>query len=527
MTSLSRRAALTLGAALPASLLAIPVRAQAGKSVLVGAFDTGPGGLQGNFNPLAATAGFTWLNMYFETLVLYDPTLTRIVPALASKVEVNADKTRFTFTLPSGVTWHDGKPFSAADVAFTLDLARNKASGSIFAARLADITAVSAPDGATCVVTMAKPTPGLLDTLTRLMILPKHHIEAIPLDQLARNAWWSTAPVGTGPFAFVKYETDQSVELKANPAYRLGKPKLDGVINRYFKTTAGAVAALRAGEIAFTFVDPDDARGFANRRDFGVIAGDSYVINYLGFNHATPLWQDVRVRQAVMHAINRPAIIESLYGGAARLAAGCYVAEAYVPQGLDPYAFDPAKAKQLLAAAGWAATNGSKKLPLLTYYNSPQIVNVLAAIQAMLGDVGIMVEPKAVEVATYNSIVYAGAPDHSQYPLVFAGLQNGPDPSGINFGLNGTQMPPNGSNIMRANFPELNQALDAALGESDDSQRPARFQAVNAAFNKLLPWGPMWVATRYGVASSAVKGFFWTPAPSGGGYVASAQNWSL
>jgi peptide/nickel transport system substrate-binding protein len=80
---------------------------------------------------------------------------------------------------------------------------------------------------------------------------------------------------------------------------------------------------------------------------------------------------------------------------------------------------------------------------------------------------------------------------------------------------------------MRANFPALNQALDAALGESDDSQRPARFQAVNAAFNKLLPWGPMWVATRYGVASTAVKGFVWTPAPSGGGYVASAQGWSL
>ena len=181
----------------------------------------------------------------------------------------------------------------------------------------------------------------------------------------------------------------------------------------------------------------------------------------------------------------------------------------------------------MLTDAGWSGINGTKKLPLLTYYNSPQIVNVLAAIQAMLADVGIMVEPKAVEVATYNSIVYAATPDHTQYPLVFAGLQNGPDPSGINFGLNGTQAPPNGSNIMRANFPALNQALDAALGESDDAKRPARFQAVNAAFNKTLPWGPMWVATRYGVASSAIKSFVWTPAPSGGGYFARAETWSL
>ena len=339
MPNTTRRAfTLGLGAALPLSLLNLPASAQSGAKVLTGAFDTGPGGLQGNFNPLAATAGFTWLNMYFETLVLYDASLTTISGALASGVAVNADKTRFTFTLPTGVMWHDGKPFSAADVVFSLNLARTKATGSIFAARLADVTAVEAPNPTTAVVILSKPNPGLLDTLTRLMILPKHHLEAIPADQLGKHAWWSTAPIGTGPFAFVKYETDQYVELKANPAYRLGRPKLDGVINRYFKTTAGAVAALRAGEIAFTYVDPDDAKPFAARKDTTVIAGDSYVINYLGFNHATKLWQDERVRQAVMHAINRPAIIESLYGGAAKLATGCYVADAYVPQGLNPYA---------------------------------------------------------------------------------------------------------------------------------------------------------------------------------------------
>lgn len=528
MFATSRRAfTLGLGAALPLSLLNLPARAQGGRNALTGAFDTGPGGMPGNFNPLMATAGFTWLNMYYDTLVLYDPTLTTISPSLATSMQANANKTQYTFKLPTGVTWHDGKPFSSADVKFTFDLARNKATSSIFASRLADVTSVEAPDATTAVVSFSKPNPGLPDLLVRLMMLPKHHLESIPADQIAKHAWWSTVAVGTGPFSFVKYETDQYVELKANPAYRLGRPKLDGVINRYFKTTSGAVAALRAGEIAFTYVDPDDAKPFAGKPDFTVIAGDSYVINYLGFNHATPLWKDDRVRQAVMHAINRPAIIESLYGGAARLALGCYVADAYVPAGMDPYAFDPAKAKSLLAAAGWAGINGSKKLPLVTYYNSPQVINILAAIQSMLGDVGIMVEPKAVDVPTYNAMVYAANPDHSQYPLVFAGLQNGPDPSGVVYGLDGKQMPPNGANIMRANFPELNAALDAAVGESDDSKRADRFKAVNAAFNKTLPWGPMWVATRYGVASSGIKGFVWTPAPSGGGYLASAEKWSL
>ncbi len=526
---LTRRDA--LGAALgtaAAVMLAPGARAQtAGRNVLIGGFDVGPGGLQGNFNPLAATAGFQWLNLYFETLVLYDAKLETIAGALAVNFESNPDKTQYTFHLDPKAAWHDGTPFVADDVVFTIDLAKDTKSGSVFPARLADIARVSTPDAHTAVLELSKPNASLPDILTKLMILPKHALSGLPRDGIDRDPWWAHAPVGTGPFSFVRYDTDQFVELKANPAYRLGKPRLDGVINRYFKSTAGAVAALKAGEIRFSYVEADDLKSFEGNSAFRAIDGDSWVVNYIGFNFATKLWDDARVRQAVMHAINRAAIVKALYGGAATLANCPFVAPNVTPNDLEQYAYDPDKARALLKAAGWDSINGTKPLTILTYYNTPLIANVLAAMQAMLSQVGIAIVPRQVDVATYNAIVYAREPDLSAYPLVFAGAQNGPDPGGINLYLNESQIPPAGANIMRVRNSALSAALDGGMTANDAAGRVEKFREFARIANRDVPWATMWVAKRYGIVSADVENFVWTPAPSGGGYDQSAERWAI
>jgi peptide/nickel transport system substrate-binding protein len=317
------------------------------------------------------------------------------------------------------------------------------------------------------------------------------------------------------------------VELAANTDYRGGKPALERVINRYFANPAAAIAALRAGEIQFTYVDSNDVSTFKGDEAFKVIEGDSFVVNYLGFNHESPIWKDPRVRKAVMYAINRDAIIKSLYAGAAKPANCAYVADQLVPQGIDPYAYDPEKAKQLLDEAGWSQINGDKPITLLTYYTTPLATNVLAAVQAMLSQVGINVVPRAVDTPTYNSIVLNPKPDLAQFQLVYAGLQNGPDAGSINVGLNEKQIPPAGPNVVRARMPELNKALDTALAEPDAAKRDSRYQDVCKVMNSDLPWATLWVANRYGVVSSKVKDFIWTPAPGGGPYQAHPEKWSL
>ena len=170
-------------------------------ATLSGGFDVGPGGFQGNFNPLAATAGFTWLSIYYEPLVTYDEKLEKVVGDLASSYEVSPDQTTYTFKL-TDAKWHDGQAFTAKDAKFTIGLAMNAKTGSVLAARLQSISSVETPDEHTVVIKLSKPTGSFLDTMTKVMMLPEHALSSIPADQLAKSTWWSTTPIGTGPFKF-------------------------------------------------------------------------------------------------------------------------------------------------------------------------------------------------------------------------------------------------------------------------------------------------------------------------------------
>ncbi|MDO5603594.1 MAG: ABC transporter substrate-binding protein [Paracoccus sp. (in: a-proteobacteria)] len=506
--------------------LAAPAISQEVKTI-TGGFDVGPGGFPKNFNPMAATGGFTWLSTYFEPLVIYNADLNAIEGALATEYSISDDLLTYRFTLAEE-TWHDGAAFTSADVKFTLDLIRDAASGSVFTSRLGKIANVEAPDDRSVVITLSEADGGLMSVLAQVMILPEHALGTMAPDSIAGSTWWSTTPIGTGPFKFTQYVTDQYVELAADADYRHGAPKVDRLINRYFENPAAAVAALRAGEIQFTYVEPEEAASFAGNDAFRVIEGASYVVNYVGFNQKVDLWQDVRVRQAFMHAIDRDAIIDSLYGGAATIANCGYVAPHLVPEGLNDYAYDPQKARALLDEAGWAGINGNQPITWLTYYGSPQAANVMAAIQAMLAEVGINVVPRVVDVPTYNGIVYQeNNPDWNEFPLIYAGLQNGPNPAGINVGLNKSQLPPAGANIMRIEFDDLSAAFDAALTETDAAQADARWQDVCKLTNEELPWATMWVANRYGVASNDLVDFVWTPAPAGGPFAAHPELWDI
>jgi peptide/nickel transport system substrate-binding protein len=146
----------------------------------------------------------------------------------------------------------------------------------------------------------------------------------------------------------------------------------------------------------------------------------------------------------------------------------------------------------------------------------------------MLAQDGINVVPRTVDVPTYNSIVYAPRnPDWNQFPLVYAGLQDGPDPSSLNAGLNESQIPPAGANIMRIRMPPVTAALNGALAENDPAKRRQQYANVCRAMNANLPWATMWVTDRYGVASTRLHDFVWLPAPAGGPYQAHAERWSI
>jgi peptide/nickel transport system substrate-binding protein len=213
--------------------------------------------------------------------------------------------------------------------------------------------------------------------------------------------------------------------------------------------------------------------------------------------------------------------------GAADVANALFIAPNVTPSGLNPYAYDPARAKALLAEAGWDKINGAKPITWVTYYNNPLIANVMAAMQSMLAQVGINVVPRVLDVAGYNSLVYAPKPDFSAFPLLFAGAQNGPDPAICFIWAAEASIPPNGTNVARMRVPAMNAAFATAMAEPDDAKRITDWQEVARVSNREVPCAPMWVAKRYGVVAASVKNFVWQPAPSGGPFEQHTELWSF
>jgi len=235
-------------------------------------FDVGPGGFPERFDAWNATAGYYWFDMYLGKLVTYcDVTLTTKCGDLAESWDLSSDGKVYTFKLREDLTWHDGEPFTADDVKFTLDTVA--APGvSRFTAQLStvegyqdlqdgnatELAGVVVVDDYTVEITHTAPNAAFPDGLGFIYIMPRHAMADLPVEEIANNPWWQTNPVGIGPFKWVKYETGQYVELERFDNYWRGAPLLDRLINRYFPEPGTAVLALEAGEIDFTYVTADE-----------------------------------------------------------------------------------------------------------------------------------------------------------------------------------------------------------------------------------------------------------------------------
>jgi peptide/nickel transport system substrate-binding protein len=491
----------------------------AGGGTLIGGFDVGPSGSQGVFNPITDGAGYTWLMQYFSPLLTYDVTFTKLQGELASSWDISSDGLTYTFHLRPGVTWHDGKPFTSKDVQFTLNLVTNPASGSPYTSRFAAVTSITTPDPLTAVIKLKQPDAALLDALTFIVMVPQHQLGSITPQNLIKSSIWYTDPIGTGPFKWEKYVPDQYVELQANDHYWRGRPKLDHLINRYFKDPSAALIALRAGEIQFTYVTKADADTLKNDSSVRIIQGPSQILNYLGFNLRDPRFQDVRVRQAIMYAIDRQAIVTDVLKTG--VVAPCSFSNpAYIPSDVNPYAQDVAKAKSLLAQARWNIIHGPP-IEIITYYNDTNNLNALAVIQQELAQVGISVTIRS-DSALYNQI--SGT---NNWHMLYAGALTGPDPDAVGIYLTSNSTPPNGINLDHVNIPAVDQGFVQGRLVTDPTKRALVYQNVCRVINAQVPIGPMWVQNRFGAVSSNVKYFVWTPAPGGGRYYQDSQDWSF
>jgi peptide/nickel transport system substrate-binding protein len=507
-------------------LFALPgVVAAQGGGTLIGAFDVGPGGAP-QVRPYMDTAGRTWLLKIWTPLLSWNADTTGVAPQLAVSWEPNEDASVWTIGLREGVNWHDGEDFTADDVKFSLELALNPAAATQFPSfssfpgeQLESITVV---DDLTVEMAFSSPAPRLPISLTYAWVLPEHALADMDPAEYQTTDWFYTEAIGTGPFMHDEFEQDQFWALVPNPDYWNGAPKLDRLINRYFEDETAAVLALEGGEIHFTYASGDVALGMQDSPEFVLHQGPSGVTNYLIFNLRNPAFEDVRVRQAFMYAIDRQAIADTVLQGTVSLVPCTASLPGMWPpaEELNAYEYNPDMARQLLAEAGW---EGGVTFDIDTYYTSQFALDALAAMQAFLADVGVDASPKTVDVPTYNSYFYSG----EGWDLSYRGVG-----STLNYPFNfylpdGFPDLAAGETLIGPAFEELQTLIAAAQAESDTDTFLEIMQDICKFQNENALEGYMWSSIRFGVGSSDLVDFYWFPAQGGGPYEDHAELWSV
>lgn len=321
-----------------------------------------------------------------------------VKPALASSWVISDDGLVYTFTLESGVTFHDGSGFDAQDVKFSLDRARSETSTNAQKQLFAGITNVEVIDPLTLAVTLGQPNGALLFNLAwgdAVVLSPDSFDKA------------KTAPVGTGPFMFSKWVQGDRIEITRNPDYWGEPAKLEKATFKFISEPTAAFAALMAGDVdAFpVYPAPENLMQFDADPRFNVVVGSTEGETILSTNNKQPPFDDKLVRQALAHAIDRQAIVDgAMFGFGTPI--GTHFAPHH-PAYVDLTAnsnYDPEKAKALLKEAGFAdGFSTTLKLPPPSYARRGGEI-----IASQLRAVGISTEISNLEWAQWLEQVFRG-----------------------------------------------------------------------------------------------------------------------
>lgn len=323
-----------------------------------------------------------------------------VVGDLAESWEPNADLSQYTFKLKSGVTWHDGQPFTSADVVFTIESILNPEVNASQRGNLARISTVEAPDDLTVVFTLSSPYADLPIMLGyNVGIVPKHLLEGQDLNEPTA---FMQSPVGTGPFKYQEFSAGDFLAVEKNPDYFEGPAHLDSIIFKIIPDGNARVAQAQAGEIDLAIVEPPQVEAMNNSDSATVREVPQVQYYFFAVNHTSPTMQNVLVRRALAHSVDKEAIVNELLGGYGAVATGPInplLAEFYTSD-VATYPYDLEAAAALLDEAGWTM-DGDRRVnssgqPLTLVVNGPQgyptLEQILIYAQQQWEGLGITVE---------------------------------------------------------------------------------------------------------------------------------------
>ncbi len=378
-------------------------------------------GDEGTMNPYTYISGFPGWNLLmlqYDSLMQLDAAGVP-QPWLASEVSVSADLTEWSVTLAEGVTFHDGEPLTADDVAFSVNYYLTNPEASRFARDFRGVEDVVVHDDHNVTFVLGGPNAGFdLGALADAPIIPQHIWESVELP--SEHQFEGGTNVGTGPYTLTEYVEGQSYRFAANPDYFRGPPAVDELVVIVFADDAGAQAAIRTGEVDVIFerIPPEQINLLDSQDPLDVVLGPEFTTQMINYDASKRPFDDVAVRQAINLAMNRQDIVDTVFLGAATVGSPGWIHpghSSYNPDIVTVY--DPAAANALLDGAGYTDSDGDgvrefdgQPMSFEIITNSPDSLRLRIAelTVEMLAAIGIETEVVPVDTAVWENAVWPG-----------------------------------------------------------------------------------------------------------------------
>ena len=435
--------------------------------------------------------------LIFNSLVEWGDDL-RVHPALAERFE-NPDPLTYVAHLRRGIRFHDGHELTARDVVYTFAAFTDPAFVSPLKGAYKVLRSVSAVDDYTVRFTLSEPFAAFLIQL----VLP-------PIVPYGAGDRMRTSPIGTGPYRFVRYETDDRVVLEAFEQFWKGPPSNAGVVVKAIPDDTMRGLELRKGatDLVINDLPPDIVHQLTEDGSFRIEPSPGLDFSYIGFNMRAPILADRRVRHAIGYAIDRDAIIRYMRRGLARPASGLLPDQAWAFEpAVHRFTHDPERAKRLLDEAGYRDPDGDGPQPRLRLslkISTNEETRLQSTIvQEDLRRVGIDLDLRSYEFATFFADVLKG--NFQMFSLTWTGASLA-DPDILRRVFHSDQIPPLGFNRGYYRNADVDRLLDRATQSHDDDERAQSYREAQKLIAEDAPYIPIWNRTNVVVAQRSLDG---------------------
>ena len=285
--------------------------------------------------------------LLFNGLTAHDGE-NQVVPCLAKRWTFDEASCTYTFYLEEDVKWHDGEPFTAEDVKFTIEAIMDPDNGSENAPNYEDVEEITVLDEHTISFRLSAPNAAFLDYMT-MAALPKHLLEGEDM----QTSGFFRAPVGTGPYKLAGWDEGQAITLERNEDYFQGPANIGTIIFKIVPDDNAKALQMQAGELTLAHLTPKDTQLFQGKEGYAVYEMETSDYRGILFNFWNPYWTENRdLIPAICYAIDRQAILDAVVLGRGITAYGPLQRNVYNNEDVERYDYDPARTRSLLEEAG-------------------------------------------------------------------------------------------------------------------------------------------------------------------------------